>query len=61
VACASVERTNKCRHTEAYVIGRKIIEEAGGIEAYNQRARKKWGLTSPVIEAKDNPALVFED
>jgi len=44
-----------------YALGRKIIEEAGGIEAYNQRAREKWGLTSPVIEAKDNPALVFED
>ena len=44
-----------------YALGRKIIKEAGGIEAYNQRAREKWGLTSPVIEAKDDPALVFED
>jgi hypothetical protein len=44
-----------------YALGRKIIEEAGGIEAYGQRAREKWGLTSPVIEAKDDPALVFED
>jgi hypothetical protein len=44
-----------------YALGRKIIKEAGGIEAYDQRAREKWGLTSLVIEAKDNPALVFED
>jgi hypothetical protein len=31
-------------------LGRKIIEDAGGIEAYNQRAREKWGLTSPITE-----------
>jgi hypothetical protein len=44
-----------------YALGREIIEEAGGIEAYDQRAREKWRFSSPVIEAKDDPALVFED
>jgi hypothetical protein len=44
-----------------YALGRKIIEEAGGIEAYNQRARKKWGLTSRITELEHDKAIVFED
>ncbi len=44
-----------------YTIGRKIIEDAGGIEAYDQRARERWELTSPIIVAEDNPALEFVD
>jgi hypothetical protein len=44
-----------------YALAREIIEEAGGIEVYDQWAREKWRFSSPVIEAKDDPALVFED
>ena len=44
-----------------YALGRKIIEEAGGIEAYNQRARKKWGPTSRITELEHDKAIVFEE
>jgi hypothetical protein len=42
-------------------LGRKIIEEAGGIEAYDQKARSKWKLSSPMIEIKRDNAIVFEE
>jgi Transglutaminase-like superfamily len=40
--------------------GRKIIEEAGGREAYDKKARER-RLSLPIIEAKEHAALVFED
>jgi hypothetical protein len=40
--------------------GRKIIEEAGGREAYDKKARER-RLSPPIIEAKEHAALVFED
>jgi len=40
--------------------GRKIIEEAGGLEAYDMKARER-RLALPIIEAKEHEALVFED
>jgi hypothetical protein len=40
--------------------GRTIIEEAGGREAYDRKARDR-RLHPPIIEAKENAALVFED
>ncbi|MDD1720860.1 MAG: transglutaminase family protein [Euryarchaeota archaeon] len=41
--------------------GRQIIEEVGGREAYDRKARMKWGLSTSVIGLKDDEALVFED
>ncbi len=41
--------------------GRQVIEEAGGIEAYDQKVREKLKLSSPVIEVEHEEALVFEE
>ncbi len=41
--------------------GSKIIEEAGGLEAYDREARMKWGLSTSVTGLKNDEALVFED
>jgi hypothetical protein len=42
--------------------GRQIIKEAGGIEAYDQKAREKVKLSSSVvIEVKHSDAIVFEE
>lgn len=41
--------------------GRKIIDEAGGLEAYDRIARERLRLSTTTIEAKDDKALVFED
>jgi hypothetical protein len=59
-AKASMERTNVYLST-ACSNGKKIIEEAGGIEAYDQKAREKLKLSSPVIELSGDAALVFEE
>ncbi len=40
--------------------GRTIIEEAGGREAYDKKARER-RLHPPIIEAMEHAALVFED
>jgi hypothetical protein len=41
--------------------GRQVIEEAGGIEAYDQNARIKHGLSTSITGLKDDKALVFEE
>jgi hypothetical protein len=41
--------------------GRKVIEEAGGIEAYDQNARIKHGLSMSITGLKDDDALVFKE
>ena len=40
--------------------GRGVIDEAGGLEAYDKKARER-RLSPPIIEAKEHAALVFED
>ena len=40
--------------------GRRIIEEAGGVAAYDQKARERLKLFSPTIEVKRDDAIVFE-
>jgi Transglutaminase-like superfamily len=42
-------------------LGKKIIEAAGGLQAYDKRARKNRGLSSLIIEPKDDTALIFAD
>jgi len=42
-------------------LGRKIIEEVGGLEAYDQRARKNLGISSLRVEPRDDKALIFVD
>jgi hypothetical protein len=44
-----------------YVSGRKILEEAGGVEAYDQNARMKYGPSTSMTGLKDDDALVFEE
>jgi hypothetical protein len=44
-----------------YLSGRKILEEAGGVEAYDQNARIKYGLSTSITGLKDDDALVFEE
>jgi len=39
--------------------GRRIINEAGGFETYDQKARERLKLFSPTIEIKRNEAIVF--
>jgi hypothetical protein len=40
-------------------LGKKIIEEVGGLEAYDKRARKNLVLSSLIVEPKDDKALIF--
>ncbi|MGZ4903117.1 MAG: transglutaminase domain-containing protein [Halobacteriota archaeon] len=49
------------RYLNAAVRGRQIIEGVGGREAYDRKARMKWGLCTSVTGLKNDEALVFED
>jgi hypothetical protein len=60
LAPAAMERANVWVRTKSLPEGKKIIEEAGGREAYDRKARDR-RLHPPIIEAKENAALVFED
>ena len=44
-----------------YQSGRKIIEEAGGVDVYDRNARIKWGPSTLMTELKNDDALVFEE
>jgi hypothetical protein len=59
LAPAALERASVVIQSEARH-GRKVFEEAGGREAYDQMARERLMLSPPTIEAKDDTALVFE-
>ncbi|MGZ4944661.1 MAG: transglutaminase-like domain-containing protein [Halobacteriota archaeon] len=56
---ATMERTS---FMAAAVVprGREIIEEAGGLEVYDRKARERM-LSSLTVETKDDTVLVFED
>jgi hypothetical protein len=60
VAPALMERMNVFIQRQN-ALGREIIADAGGIEAYNQRAREKWGLASPITELEHDKAIVFKE
>jgi len=58
---AAMERASIVAQTRALGPGKKIIEEAGGIEAYDQRARRNRSRFSLTIDPTDDAALVFAD
>ncbi len=60
LAPASMERMNVNIQTQC-AAGRKIIEEAGGIEAYDRKAREKVKILAPAMELSDEEALVFKE
>lgn len=49
----SIQRQNK--------IGKKIIEDTGGKEAYNTMARKKRASQKPVFDLSDKKGIIFGD
>ena len=60
LAPASMERMNVNIQKQC-AAGRKIIEEAGGIEAYDRKAREKVKILAPAMELSDDEALVFKE
>jgi len=58
LAPGSMERVNiSIQHQNK--MGKKIIEDAGGKEAYDAMARKKLGPKAPTIDLSDNKGIVF--
>ncbi len=41
--------------------GEKVIEDSGGLESYDKKARRKLGPDGPDVELKEKDELVFED
>jgi len=60
LAPASMERANVAIQ-KRLPRGRKIIEKAGGVEAYDQKVRERLKRHSPTIEVKRNEGIVFEE
>jgi len=60
LAPASMERANVAIQ-KRLPRGRKIIEKAGGVEAYDQKVRERLKRHSPTIEVKRNEEIVFEE
>ena len=59
IAPASMERVNiSIQRQEA--MGHKVIEEAGGVAAYDAMARKKLGPKGPSIGLTKPQAISFE-
>jgi len=58
IAPGSMERVNiSIQHQNR--IGKKIIEDAGGKDAYDAQARKKRGPKAPTIDLSDKKGIVF--
>jgi hypothetical protein len=55
-----MERTSVVAQTRALPIGKTIIDDAGGIEAYDRKARGRFKRFVQIVEPQDNKALVFE-
>lgn len=60
LAPAAMERTNAAVQTKMLPEGERVIAEAGGIEAYDRKARQKL-KRSIQVEVEDNEALIFEE
>jgi hypothetical protein len=58
---AAMERVNVVIHTRALPEGRKIIDDAGGIEAYDRKARERLKRSFQIVEPEDSEALIFKD
>jgi hypothetical protein len=59
IAPGSMERVNiSIQHQNN--LGKKIIEDAGGRDAYDALARKKRGPKAPVIDLTNKKGIVFE-
>ncbi len=59
-APALMERMNITMQTQ-YTLGRQAIEDAGGSEAYDQKARKRWVLFSPMPDLDYSKPIVFKE
>jgi hypothetical protein len=59
LAPAAMERANVVFQVRV-PRGRKIIEEAGGIEAYDQKVREKLKLSSPVVKVKHFDKIIIK-
>jgi hypothetical protein len=59
LAPATMERIDVMAQT-VLPIGRRVIEEAGGREAYDQKARERLMRSFPTIEPKKDTALLFD-
>ena len=57
LAPAAMERAN-IGTLKAKQMGRKVIEEAGGLEAYDRKARARLKSTDLTIEPEPNEAIV---
>jgi hypothetical protein len=57
---AAMERASISTQMRALPQGREIIDEAGGIEAYDQKARTKFRRTA-LVSLDPNPSIVFEE
>ena len=60
LAPGSMERVNISIQRQN-VSGRKIIEDAGGKEAYDVMARKKIKSKAPTVELSNTKGIVFEE
>ena len=60
IAPGSMERINISILKEIEK-GRKIIDDAGGVEAYDKKARSEGGPKKPELKIKDNKKIIFED
>jgi len=58
IAPGSMERVNISIQRQN-VVGRKVIEDAGGRDAYDALARKKRGPTAPMVDLSDKKGIVF--
>jgi hypothetical protein len=59
LAAAAMERFNVFFQTRLLPKGGSVIEEAGGIEAYERTARETLKRSFQTVELEDNEALVF--
>jgi hypothetical protein len=60
IAPGSMERVN-INLEKQKERGRAIIEEAGGIEAYDRRARVRQGPKLPKMELEPMAQIIFDD
>jgi hypothetical protein len=58
---AAMERATIAAQMRAMPPGRKIIDEAGGIEAYDQKARARFKRTALSVSLDPHPSIVFEE